>query len=161
MSSAFPTLTCNDVLKFQFSSWYPDFKKVTMKSTVIRPLSREFKEYLLADGIYIPDGSEDVCVDVPFVSMISNKCYRSPKDEENGTTKDDDGDTVSDEEEEQKRFAFLQLDQQIRAAVEDYGGVFPKLNFSAPKVRAYKQYHVSASHRECRMQAGCYQTLHL
>lgn len=33
-----------------------------MKSTVIRPLSVEFKDYLLADGIYVPEGSEDVCV---------------------------------------------------------------------------------------------------
>lgn len=34
-----------------------------MKSTVIRPLSVDFKEYLLADGIYVPEGSEDdVCV---------------------------------------------------------------------------------------------------
>ncbi len=61
-SSTFPTLSCLDILKFQFSSWYPEFKRVTMKSTVIRPLSVEFKDYLLADGIYVPEGSEDVCV---------------------------------------------------------------------------------------------------
>ena len=34
------------------------------------------------------------------------------------------------------RYAFPELDFQIRATIEEYGGaVFPKLNFSSPKVR--------------------------
>ena len=34
------------------------------------------------------------------------------------------------------QFAFPELDAQIRAAIEVYGGVFPKLNFSSPKARS-------------------------
>jgi hypothetical protein len=35
------------------------------------------------------------------------------------------------------QFAFPELDAQIRAAIEAYGGgVFPKLNFSSPKARS-------------------------
>ena len=46
----------------------------------------------------------------------------------------DDG---SDDEDEDERpsFAFPELDAQIRAAVAEYGAVFPKLNFSSPRVR--------------------------
>jgi hypothetical protein len=34
------------------------------------------------------------------------------------------------------RYSFLELDAQIRATIDEYGGaVFPKLNFSSPKVR--------------------------
>jgi hypothetical protein len=34
------------------------------------------------------------------------------------------------------RYSFPELDAQIRATINEYGGaVFPKLNFSSPKVR--------------------------
>ena len=46
------------------------------------------------------------------------------------TMDDDDGD-----DELQERFAFPEIDAKIRRAISDYGGVFPKLNFSSPKVR--------------------------
>ncbi len=55
----------------------------------------------------------------------------------------DDNDCVAseepdDEEEEEEdtaqRYAFPELDQQIRKAIEEYGAVFPKLNFSSPRV---------------------------
>jgi hypothetical protein len=49
-------------LSFQFSCWYPKFSKITIKSHIIRPLSREFCEYLDSDGVFVPEGSEDVLV---------------------------------------------------------------------------------------------------
>lgn len=58
----FPKLSCNDVLSFQFSSWYPRFAHISIKSTIIRPLSQDFLRYLHQDGVILPDGSEDVCV---------------------------------------------------------------------------------------------------
>ena len=62
MSDLFPSTSPSYILAFQFSSWYPIFKKDSIKSTVIRPLSDEFREYLNAEGIFIPDGSEDALV---------------------------------------------------------------------------------------------------
>jgi hypothetical protein len=52
---------------------------------------------------------------------------------------DDDHDCNSDDEAAASpavRYAFPELDSQIRVTIEEYGGaVFPKLNFSSPKVR--------------------------
>jgi len=58
----FPPLTPSYILAFQFSSWYPTFSKHSIKSSVIRPLSSEFREYLIADGVFVPEGSEDMLV---------------------------------------------------------------------------------------------------
>ena len=48
---------------------------------------------------------------------------------------DDEDSEPEDEQDERTRFAFPELDAQIRAAVVEYGAVFPKLNFSSPRVR--------------------------
>lgn len=48
---------------------------------------------------------------------------------------DDDSDDDEEEDEETKRYAFPELDARIRSAIAEYGAVFPKLNFSSPKVR--------------------------
>lgn len=60
--SIFPSASPSYILAFQFSSWYPTFAKHTIKSTIIRPLSEHFKEYLHADGVFVPEGSEDALV---------------------------------------------------------------------------------------------------
>lgn len=57
-----PPLTRADILAFQFSSWYPTFAALSMKSTIIRPLAPDFRAYLDADGVFVPTGSEDVFV---------------------------------------------------------------------------------------------------
>ncbi|KAJ7069833.1 D123-domain-containing protein [Mycena amicta] len=110
---SFPILTSGDILAFQFSAWYPVFSSITIKSTVIRPLPKNFQEYLHSEGVFVPDGADDV----PFESTLS-----------------DDEDEASDEEETPRRkFAFPELDDQIRECVRMYGALFPKLNFSSPQ----------------------------
>lgn len=47
---------------------------------------------------------------------------------------DSDDDSDDEEEEEAEEFAFPELDSQIREVVKEYGAVFPKLNFSSPRV---------------------------
>ncbi|THH28879.1 hypothetical protein EUX98_g5298 [Antrodiella citrinella] len=118
----FPTLTASSVLAFQFSSWYPRFASLSIKSTIIRPLSAEFKEYLDSEGVFLPEGSEDV----PAESELS--------DDEGGADEDEDED---EEAESRKTFAFPELDQRIRDNVAEYGAVFPKLNFSSPRDAAW------------------------
>jgi D123 len=56
-----PSLTREDVIAFQFSSWYPTFSSLSIISTVL-PLADDFKSYLEADGVFVPAGSEDLCV---------------------------------------------------------------------------------------------------
>lgn len=61
-SPLFPALTPSYILTFQFSAWYPIFAKHSVKSTIIRPLSEDFQDYLNADGVFVPEGSEDALV---------------------------------------------------------------------------------------------------
>lgn len=59
--------------------------------------------------------------------------FRSPPESslsDDESSEPDDG----DDGDERTRFAFPELDAQIRAAVVEYGAVFPKLNFSSPRV---------------------------
>lgn len=58
----FPPATPEHILAFQFSSWYPRFSALSIKSTVVRPLGQEFLDYLNADGVFMPEGAEDVSV---------------------------------------------------------------------------------------------------
>ncbi|TFY74924.1 hypothetical protein EWM64_g9087 [Hericium alpestre] len=115
VSSPFPPLTRKDVMSFQFSAWYPIFSSISIKSTIIRPLSIEFRSYLDAESVFLPEGSEDV----PAASTV------------------EDVDEEADEESDHPHFAFPALDAQIRAVVKEYDAVFPKLNFSSPKDAAW------------------------
>ncbi len=58
----FPVYSPDAVLAFQFSSWYPSFSNHSIKSTVVRPLSSAFREYLDSDGVFVPEGAEDALV---------------------------------------------------------------------------------------------------
>jgi D123 len=62
MPPLFPEQTPEYLLSFQFSQWYPKFTRQTIKSSIIRPLDPDFCEYLRADGIFVPQGSEDMYV---------------------------------------------------------------------------------------------------
>ena len=49
----------------------------------------------------------------------------------------EDADHDSDSDEPRRTYAFPELDAQIRSAIKRYeGSVFPKLNFSSPRVRS-------------------------
>ncbi|OAX42331.1 D123-domain-containing protein [Rhizopogon vinicolor AM-OR11-026] len=110
----FPAQTPDYLLSFQFSSWYPKFSSISIKSTIIRPLDDAFKEYLDSDGVFVPEGSDNA----PAESSLS--------DDEDGN-EDEDADAVG------RSFSFPDLDEQIRQTIREYGAVFPKLNFSSPK----------------------------
>lgn len=47
---------------------------------------------------------------------------------------DEDGEDDDEDDEARRKFAFPELDAKIRQAVKQYGAVFPKLNFSSPRV---------------------------
>ncbi|KAF8631805.1 hypothetical protein AX17_005020 [Amanita inopinata Kibby_2008] len=111
--SPFPQIDPAYILSFQFSSWYPTFSDLSIKSKIIRPLSQNFQYYLDADGIFVPEGSDNV----PFESELS--------DEEESHS---EGDIDSG-----PKFTFPELDEEIRKCIKEYGAVFPKLNFSSPK----------------------------
>ncbi|KAG1838024.1 D123-domain-containing protein [Suillus subalutaceus] len=110
----FPVQTPDYLLSCQFSSWYPTFSSISIKSTIIRPLDQPFREYLDSDGIFVPEGSENP----PAESSLSDQ-----EDED-----DNEDDACS-----RTNFSFPDLDERIRQVIKEYGAVFPKLNFSSPK----------------------------
>ncbi|KAL1747322.1 D123-domain-containing protein [Schizophyllum fasciatum] len=115
--SMFPPQTPAYILNFQFSSWYPRFSGVSIKSTIVKPLPEDFAQYLNEDSIFLPEGSEDIVAS----SSLSD-------------TEDSAGDDDSDSDEPRRTYAFPDLDSQIRDAIKRYeGAVFPKLNFSSPR----------------------------
>ncbi|KIK07959.1 hypothetical protein K443DRAFT_85979 [Laccaria amethystina LaAM-08-1] len=113
-SNLFPNQTPSYILAFQFSSWYPRFSKQSIKSTIVRPLSQDFIDYLNSESVFVPEGSEDL----PAESTLSDES----EDEEEYI-----------DEPAPRRYAFPELDKQIRDSVKKYGAIFPKLNFSSPK----------------------------
>ncbi|PKK75524.1 D123-domain-containing protein [Rhizophagus irregularis] len=54
-SLPFPPLTEQHILNCTFSSWYNNFRRVSIKSKIIKPLPEEFVEYLHADGVFLPE----------------------------------------------------------------------------------------------------------
>ncbi|EPQ54533.1 D123-domain-containing protein, partial [Gloeophyllum trabeum ATCC 11539] len=119
-TTLFPSLTREDILAFQFSSWHPKFRDVSIKSKIIRPLKKDFWNYLNSD------------VMAPTRVIVLNVCDPS------GSSKldeevDDQESQGSDEDNPGTQYAFPELDAQIREAITEYGGVFPKLNFSSPR----------------------------
>lgn len=132
-SSIFPQFNASYILAFQFSSWFPAFSSISIKSTIIRPLDQEFKNYLESDGVFVPEGSEDTSV---FFGWHSNDITNIPiYSVAESTLSDEDESESSDRSEpEAHHFSFPELDARIRAAVDEYQAVFPKLNFTSPKV---------------------------
>lgn len=67
----------------------------------------------------------DICS--PDTSNLSDS---SSSSEDNGGSDDD-----SDGGEPVTRFCFPELTQDIRRVISSYGAVFPKLNWTSPRVR--------------------------
>ncbi|KAI0689062.1 D123-domain-containing protein [Cytidiella melzeri] len=122
----FPILTPDVLLAFQFSSWYPRFASKSIKSTIIKPLTQDFHDYLRSDGVFLPEGSEDL-------SVRFGSCVERLED----STDNSDADEDEESREPRRMFAFPELDAKIRDTVKQYGAVFPKLNFSSPRDAAW------------------------
>ena len=50
------------------------------------------------------------------------------------STDDDESDVSDVDSDPPEQFSFPEIDAKIREAISAYGAVFPKLNFSSPKV---------------------------
>ncbi|KAI9595645.1 hypothetical protein BDF19DRAFT_422518 [Syncephalis fuscata] len=105
--------TAEAVSECSFATWYTRFRRYTFASKVV-PLSTEFAEFLLADGIVIESGRQ------------TSKSAWS-----------DDSDSES-EESNKYPVKFPMIEEQVNTAIKQLGGsVFPKLNWSAPKDAAW------------------------
>lgn len=135
-TAIFPPLTREHVLACQFSSWYPIFAKSSLKSTVIRPLESQFQEYLHADGVFVPEGSDNRSALFEGSLWVLEDSGPQSRPE---TEISDDGSSEGEEDSDalavpSHHYSFPDLDAKIREVVKEYGGVFPKLNWTSPRV---------------------------
>jgi hypothetical protein len=87
--------------------------------------------------VFVPEGSEDALVFEPSTTILHNdrlmirpaeSTLSDDEHDEDSENDDDDDDSIK------KHYAFPDLDLVIRQCVKEYEAVFPKLNFSSPKV---------------------------
>jgi hypothetical protein len=52
-------------------------------------------------------------------------------------SEDQNDDASQSSASDRPEFAFPELDLQIRGAIQEFGAVFPKLNFTSPRVRLH------------------------
>ncbi len=72
--------TSQHVLNCSFERWYPSFKSVSFRSQIV-PLPKDFADYLVQDGVYLPDSNSAVRVRAcRFVSFNNRKNVQSPCD---------------------------------------------------------------------------------
>ena len=99
-------------------------KNVTIESIIILPLPSNFIEYLLSDGVSLPE--------------CATKVSSCMNDADDVSVDDDrwDSSSSNEEEEEVKKYSFPTLTDQIQSAITTLGGsngCMPKLNWSSPK----------------------------
>jgi len=160
-------ISLEELQSCQFSSWYPSFrnlhkrndttvqnnddkgeettmycpyrfKNVTIKSVILKPLPKEFVDYLKRDGMKLPKGAEHLSSFLPDdIDQRDNDDWSSDEEGNDNDGKEhneNDSNSYDEENGEEDDFHFPILNQQIQDGIKSLGGsVLPKLNWSAPK----------------------------
>ncbi|KAK3822139.1 MAG: D123-domain-containing protein [Linnemannia gamsii] len=143
----FPPLTHQRLENCAFSSWYPKFRSVSIKSKII-PLPEEFVSYLNADGVFIPgqsgltlalSDSEDDSEDEDISNADRFKALQEATFRQRAKAGEDDSSDDEDEDDESEQGEaplphFPGLEREIERTIDEFeGAVFPKLNWSSPR----------------------------
>lgn len=111
----------------RFSNWNGLFPGHVPKTKVIRPLPKEFVDYLEQDGIKLPKFELEKSSYTDGIVRNEENEYSDWEDEVEDTVEGSGSeglDPIRD---------FPELHAQIRDAIEELGSVAPKLNWSAPR----------------------------
>jgi len=108
-----------DLNNYSPAKWLPLFKNCSLKTTVIKA-NLKFLKYLFEDGVVIDPKYKKSQDDNDSLSSLSG-------------CEDQELSNHSSEQLEQKEWVFPEFDEQIKKALEEYNGVFPKLNWKAPR----------------------------
>jgi len=110
-----------EVINCMFTNWYPSFKDITIKSIAIH-LSESVCEYLLSDGVVLPDEKD---------SHRENVASHRDSDEEVDWENEAEHNTLEPP-------SFPDFEEEVSRCIEALGGsVFPKLDWSSPKDAAW------------------------
>ena len=156
-----PIVRRRDVLECRLTNWYENFRglstsideeddkramggrsNVTIKSELIN-VPQNFVEYLLSDGVRLPDGATNVSSFIPQETATTGQGDATSNNNDNGDWSDDDDDNDDDEAKDDGRqggddstrnYSFPGLTERVQRAIDNLGGtVFPKWTWSAPK----------------------------
>jgi hypothetical protein len=107
-----------------FQNWYPNFRKATFKSELIK-LPEDFIAYLHEDNVYVSEKD-----------WVKRPKDRFDEDEPEWSDQDDviHSNTTYSQLKDIKSKEFPELENQIASTISKLGGeVFPKLNWSSPQ----------------------------
>ncbi|KAA6426686.1 MAG: cell division cycle protein [Trebouxia sp. A1-2] len=114
--------TAHHVLNCSFAKWYPTFKSISFRSQVVT-LPKGFVDYLVQDGVYLPDSSSALPKRSAPDSTATEDDYRDWSDSD-----------FSDSDDPQTASHFPEVLAEVQQAIEVLGGtIIPKLNWSCPK----------------------------
>ncbi|KDN38139.1 D123-domain-containing protein [Tilletiaria anomala UBC 951] len=152
--SVLPSLTPIDkALELtSFQSWYPLFKKVSPKATVLSldELEPDFLDWLEEDGLTLPEGSEGPSVPHASIEGVTDKMV----DSETETSDSEESEAEASDRGGGVPRRFVALDERIRQVMARYDGrIFPKLNWSAPRDAAWI---LPGSNLQCTTPADVY-----
>jgi hypothetical protein len=120
-----PQITRKALFACQINDWYPSFRKVSIKTKFV-DLDPPFVEYLLSDGIIMPEGC-----DVGKVTDEDNQDSWSSSSDAGSDNEECDQNQLSSQP---SRPQFNAIIASISQIISELGGaVFPKLNWSAPR----------------------------
>ena len=120
-----PQITRKALICCQINEWYPSFRKVSLKTKFV-DLDTAFIDYLLSDGIIMPEGC-----DVGNASDEGNDDSWSSSSDAGSDNEECDQNQLSSQP---SRPQFNEIIASISQILADLGGaVFPKLNWSAPR----------------------------
>ncbi|KAG0255877.1 hypothetical protein BGZ95_005647, partial [Linnemannia exigua] len=143
----FPPLTHQRLENCAFSSWYPKFRSVSIKSKII-PLPEEFVSYLNADGVFIPgqsgltlalsdsenDSEDEDISDADRFKALQEATFRQRAEAGDEDSSDDEDEDDESEQGEVPLPHFPGLEREIEQTIDEFeGAVFPKLNWSSPR----------------------------
>ncbi|XP_075585581.1 uncharacterized protein LOC124498536 isoform X1 [Dermatophagoides farinae] len=120
----------DDVLKCSFSSWFSILGHLSIESDIIE-IDDKFREYLLSDGIILPECCNSESYHVTNGNGHNQNGHSDDHDDDNGIDWDDNHDDPSDNNEEINVIEFPQIEKRIRRSLRRYGNLFPKLNWSS------------------------------
>ncbi|WVQ84406.1 hypothetical protein IAT38_006558 [Cryptococcus sp. DSM 104549] len=155
----FPTLTRAQIDAARTSAWYETFEDITAPATVIdlRELGEEeaFLEWLEADSIFLPEGSDGARA--PPIVEIPESPPASPPARQRSTSNASASSSSSSSSSVAPVYKLPKLNAAIREALAAYGGaVFPKLNWTSPKDAAFILPQGSSGPLHCTSPADVY-----
>lgn len=130
-------VTRRQIENCSFSHWYPLFKAYTPKTEIIKPVPKEFVQYLEQDGIMLPSEQHTSSFYTGPIEENEENEYSDWEEEEHNSSDLDDYNDEEDKKPQNPKLDpvvdFPEFHDKLKGMLEKLGAVAPKLNWSAPQ----------------------------